>query len=50
MGEEFDELPLLMFADDLTLCDDTVIGLQRKLCVLETFCVKWDLTVNLEKI
>jgi hypothetical protein len=43
LGSEVDELLLLLFADDLTLCDDTIVGLQRKLNLLETFCKKWDL-------
>jgi hypothetical protein len=49
LGNDIDELLLLLFADDLTLCDDTVVGLQRKLNLLETFCKKWDLVVSLEK-
>ncbi|XP_078607973.1 uncharacterized protein LOC144879949 [Branchiostoma floridae x Branchiostoma japonicum] len=43
------EILSLMFADDLALCADSVIGLQRVLNALNTYCSKWQLTVNLVK-
>lgn len=43
------EIVSLMFADDLALCADSVIGLQRVLNALNTYCNKWQLTVNLVK-
>ena len=39
----------LMYADDLSLFSDNVIGLQRLLNCLEQFCSKWGLAVNLNK-
>ena len=43
------ELFLLMFADDLALLSDTVVGLQKQLNTLRTFCNQNKLTVNVEK-
>ena len=40
------EILLLMFADDLALISDTVIGLQRLLNLLYSFCQVKDLIVN----
>ena len=39
----------LLFADDLTLFSNTIIGLQRSLDKLQVYCSKWGLTVNIEK-
>ena len=36
----------LLFADDLVLFSDTVIGLQRKLNKLAEYCEKWGLSIN----
>lgn len=43
------EILLLMFADDLALMSDTVLGLQRQLNALGTFCSDFGLTVNTKK-
>ena len=43
------EIFLLMFADDIALLSDTVIGLQKQLNVLQTFCSNNKLSVNIEK-
>ena len=43
------ELFLLMFADDIALMSDTVIGLQREINTLEQFCNENKLTVNEKK-
>lgn len=40
---------MLLFADDLTLMNDSVLGLQKKLNFLKCYCDKWNLEVNLEK-
>ena len=39
----------LLFADDLTLFSNTVIGLQRLIDKLHLYCNKWGLTVNTDK-
>ena len=49
MGSDFSDLLSLLYADDLNLFDDTVIGLQRKLDILHTFCRSWGLEVNMDK-
>ena len=43
------EIFLLMYADDIVLLGDTVLELQRKIRVLEEFCEKWGMEVNLTK-
>ena len=40
---------LLMYADDIVLVGDTVLELQRKINILEIFCEKWGMEVNLKK-
>jgi len=40
---------LLLFADDAALFSETPEGLQESLNNLETYCDKWNLTVNIEK-
>lgn len=47
--DEMNDIMLLLFADDVTLLDDTVIGLQKKLDMLKCYCDKWNLEVNLDK-
>ena len=43
------EVFLLLYADDIVLVADTVLELQRKIRVLEKFCGKWGMEVNLTK-
>ena len=43
------EVFLLLYADDIVLVADTVLELQRKIRVLEQFCDKWGMDVNLKK-
>ena len=43
------EVFLLMYADDVVLVGDTVLELQRKINILEIFCEKWGMEVNLKK-
>ena len=43
------EVFLLMFADDIALISDTVVGLQRQLNILFLFCEKSKLIVNIDK-
>lgn len=40
---------LLMFADDAVIFSDSVDGLQSCLNSLESYCLKWNLTVNVDK-
>ena len=40
------QILLLMFADDLALLSDTVVGLQRQLNIIYEFCDKNKLKVN----
>ena len=42
------ELLLLLFADDVALLSDTVVGLQRQLNILNEFCTESGLTENTE--
>lgn len=46
---EIADILMLLFADDLTLFAYTVVALQKKLNTLNTFCRKWNFSVNLEK-
>ena len=43
------ELVSLLFADDIALLSDTVVGLQKQLVVLARNAMKLDLRVNLDK-
>lgn len=43
------ELFILLFADDIVLLSDTIVGLQNQLNVLARNCAELDLHVNLEK-
>ena len=43
------EVFLLMYADDIVLLGDTVLELQKKINILEKFCDKWCMEVNLTK-
>jgi hypothetical protein len=43
------EIFLLMFADDIALIADTIIGLQKQLNLLCQFCTKSKLIVNIDK-
>ena len=38
-----------MFADDAVILSDSIEGLQSSLNYLEMFCIKWNLTVNIDK-
>ena len=49
VGQEFQDLLLLLYADDLCIFDDTVIGLQKKIDILNKFCIAWGLHVNMDK-
>ena len=44
------EFFILLFADDIVLLSDTVIGLQNQLDVLVRNCARLDLHVNLDKL
>ena len=40
---------ILMFADDVSMCADTIGRLKEMILVLEQFCDKWGMKVNLNK-
>ena len=43
------KLKLLKYAHDVVIQADTVLELQRKIRVLELFCRKWGMSVNISK-
>ena len=43
------EVLMLLFADDVILVSDTVIGLQNQLNILESYSKEWKLSVNISK-
>jgi len=43
------QISLLMFADDLALISDTIVGLQNQLNILSNFCNDYKLKVNEDK-
>ena len=43
------QLYLLLFADDAVLFSESREGLQNNINNLESYCQKWNLTVNVEK-
>ena len=43
------KLFLLLYADDIELLSETETGLQQCLDLLEQYCDKWKLTVNINK-
>ena len=43
------KLFLLLYADDMTIFSETEEGLQKGLDILESYCIRWKLTVNIEK-
>ena len=43
-------LLILLFADDVAMLSDTVVGLQRQLNVLQNYCTDSGLTVNSDKL
>lgn len=43
------EIPLLLFADDVTIIAETIVGLQRAIDSLDKYSSMWDLEVNVEK-
>ena len=47
--QELYDLFALLYADDVTIFSDTPVGLQRLIGVLECFCLKWKLSVNMSK-
>ena len=46
---EATEVLLLMYADDIVLIGEAIIQLQRKINILEQFCRKYGMKVNLDK-
>jgi len=49
VDEDASNIMLLMYADDIAMCSDSPGRLQKMLNVLEQFCKKWGLIVNLTK-
>ena len=46
---EATEVLFLMYADDIVLVGETIIQLQRKINILEQFCRKYGMKVNLDE-
>ena len=46
---EATEVLLLKYADDIVLVGETIIQLQRKINILEKFCSKYGMEVNVDK-
>lgn len=44
-----DEIKILLYADDAVLLSNSVGGMRRSLKALENYCLKWKLTVNVNK-
>jgi hypothetical protein len=49
VNEMYENVTMLLYADDLVLLGDNIGHLQRLLDNLSTFCSKWGLSVNMEK-
>ena len=49
VSEIFPNIMLLLYADDLIQCTDTVGRLQKLITILEGYCDKWGLNINLSK-
>ena len=50
VGQEFQDLLLLLYADDLCIFDDTIIRLQIKIDILYKCFISWRLQVNMNKM
>ena len=50
VGQEFQDLLLLLYADDLCIFDDTIIRLQKKIDILYKCFISWRLQVNMNKM
>ena len=49
IDNDFPDFSMLMYADDIALCNDTVGRLQRSIDILGIFCDKYGLKVNMSK-
>ena len=49
VNEDAKNIMILLYADDMALIADTVGRLQRMIDVLESYCCKWNMLVNLIK-
>lgn len=49
VSEEMPNTLILLYADDMSNCSDTVGGLQHQINVLSSFCQKYGMKVNLDK-
>ena len=49
VDNDFPDFSMLMYADDIALCNDTVGRLQRRIDILGIFCDKYGLKVNMSK-
>ena len=45
----YNNLKLLLYADDIPIFNDTVGRLQHEINILQQYCQKWGMTVNLKK-
>ena len=49
VDEVWHDVKILLYADDIILCADTVGNLQAHINVLKVFCDRWGMKVNLKK-
>lgn len=49
VDEVWSDVKLLLYADDIVLCADTVGNLQKQINILKVFCEKWGMKLNLKK-
>ena len=47
--ENISDIICLMFADDIANCSDTVANLQKRLNIINQFCIDTGMEINLEK-
>ena len=49
VNEDHDNVPMLLYADDLVLLGDSIGSIPKLLNTLSSFCSKWGLSVNMSK-
>jgi len=49
INESLPNLPMLLYADDVAMVDDTTDRLQCQLIIMSKFCSKYGLSINMSK-
>ena len=49
LDERTQNVMILLYADDIAMCSDTVGRIKKMIDVLGQFCEKWEMIVNLTK-